>query len=616
MIYYVAKNGNDSFDGTKNAPFLTINRAASIAVAGDKIIVREGVYRECVIPAHGGTEASRITYTAAEGEKVIIKGSEIVTGWVREGDVWHITVENSMFGAYNPYSVEVDGDWLARPKDYKCHTGMVYLDGEALIESPELCGLAPMYWYAKAGDAVTDIYANFADSDPNNSVTEINVRRSCFRPQKTGRSYITVRGFEIAHAATTWSPPTAEQIGALTVNWAKGWIIENNIIHDSRTCGISIGKLRGERDNYAVFNRRKAGHTCQSEVVFAAHKDGWCRENIGSHIIRNNKIYDCGQNGIVGHLGGIFSEIYGNEIYGIGIRGEFWGYELGAIKLHALTDTYIHHNHIHHNTMGTWLDWQAQGIRLSSNIYHHNGIDIKVEAAHGPHIVDNNILGSEQNFQNAAQGGAYVNNIFLGGMYKYEIPDRPTPYHPPHSTEIIGVSLVYSGDDRYYNNIFVNTQTEENKKFIPGLGMYNGSSHSIEDYLLRVSRHGRGDVEYYAREMQPVYTACNYYGDGVEPYDGDKCDLRSACASNARISDEADGVYLEITLDDGFDALKPEVITTEKLGTTRITESIYDAPDGSSVKVDKDVLGAPLPAVGAVAGLKPGKNRVLLIKKK
>ena len=38
------------------------------------------------------------------------------------------------------------------------------------------------------------------------------------------------------------------------------------------------------------------------EAVFRALKIGWSKEKIGSHIIRNNVIYDCGQNGIVGHM--------------------------------------------------------------------------------------------------------------------------------------------------------------------------------------------------------------------------------------------------------------------------------------------------------------------------
>ena len=72
-----------------------------------------------------------------------------------------------------------------------------------------------------------------------------------------------------------------------------------------------------------------------------------------------------------------YSEIYGNEIYHIADKGEFWGYEVGAIKLHAPIDTQIHHNHIHDCLMGIWLDWQAQGTRLSCNILYRNGIDMK-----------------------------------------------------------------------------------------------------------------------------------------------------------------------------------------------------------------------------------------------
>jgi hypothetical protein len=343
-------------------------------------------------------------------------------------------------------------------------------------------------------------------------------------------------------------------------------------------------------------------------------REGWSKAKIGSHIIRNNVIYDCGQNGIVGHMGGAFSEIYGNEIYNIGTRGEFWGFELGAIKLHAPIDTYIHHNYIHHCTMGTWLDWQAQGTRLSSNIYHDNEIDIKIEVTHGPHIVDNNIFGSKQNFQNAAQGGAYVHNLFLGGMYKYAVLDRATPYHLPHSVEMAGCTLVYSADDRFYNNIFLNTQTEDNVKFIPGLPMYEGCADTLEEYIDTVWNHyGKCDVENYAKIPQPVYTAHNYYGDGVTPYERDATSVKTEALSEAKITQESDGVYLEMTLDTAFDTLEAQSVNTEMLGLPRITECPYDAPDGSAVKISSDIFGAlrhKNPTVGPIEGIKAGKVRV------
>lgn len=71
-------------------PFCTIQRAADAAVAGDRVIVHEGEYREWVKPANGGlSDSRRIVYEAAEGEQVVIKGSEIVKGWENvEGTVW------------------------------------------------------------------------------------------------------------------------------------------------------------------------------------------------------------------------------------------------------------------------------------------------------------------------------------------------------------------------------------------------------------------------------------------------------------------------------------------------------------------------------------------------
>jgi hypothetical protein len=52
--YYVAKTGSDTNPGTLDQPFLTIQRAASVLVAGDTAYIRTGVYRETVRPANSG----------------------------------------------------------------------------------------------------------------------------------------------------------------------------------------------------------------------------------------------------------------------------------------------------------------------------------------------------------------------------------------------------------------------------------------------------------------------------------------------------------------------------------------------------------------------------------
>ena len=148
MIYHVAKNGDDFNDGSKENPFLTIQQAANAAVAGDHIIVHEGTYREWVKPVNGGLSADkRIVYQAAEREKVVIKGSEIIQGWElleknvtngNGGNIWKVTVPNSLFGDFNPFAQAVCGDWLVEPREHPVHLGEIYLNGEAMYEAKTL----------------------------------------------------------------------------------------------------------------------------------------------------------------------------------------------------------------------------------------------------------------------------------------------------------------------------------------------------------------------------------------------------------------------------------------------------------------------------------------------
>src|SRR5699024_6805001 len=61
--------------GASPDPLRTIDRAAQLARPGDEVIVHEGEYREWVRPLRGGRSSTRrITYAAATGERVVIKG--------------------------------------------------------------------------------------------------------------------------------------------------------------------------------------------------------------------------------------------------------------------------------------------------------------------------------------------------------------------------------------------------------------------------------------------------------------------------------------------------------------------------------------------------------------
>lgn len=644
--YHVSPTGRDSWEGTKEHPFRTISKAAALAMPGDTVTVHEGEYREWVKPANGGTgEQSRIVYQAAPGEKAVIKGSERIQNWENiGGTVWKAVVPNAMFGEYHPYREIIDGDWLEFPRK-TLHTGDVYLNGKSLYEAQSLeevkdpkkrtegyCRLWPQYaepilhpedtiyqWYSEVDEENTTIYANFQGADPNEELAEINVRKCCFYPVKTGKNYITVRGFEMAQAATPWAPPTADQPGLLGANWSKGWIIEDNIIHDAKCSAISIGKEESTGHNWATRTKRKPGYQYQMETVFLAAGIGWSKETIGGHIIRNNTIYDCGQNGIVGHLGCVFSEIYDNHIYNIAVKHEYFGHEIAGIKLHAAIDVQMHHNRIHNCTLGTWLDWQAQGTRVSKNLYYNNDRDWMIEVTHGPCLVDNNIFASDYSVENYAQGTAYVNNLFGGIMHKEEVLNRATPYHFPHTTKLAGTAVVYGADDRIYQNIYLG-KTElpfDTSKlwglYFNGTEGYNGCPVDLEEYLQWVENWGNGDLEPHLYTKQPVYLNRNAYLKGAPAYDREQENFLSETDPNLKIVEENGSVYLELDVEKGMLDLPAEILITEKLGTVRIVEEAFEHPDGTPIVLDTDYNGCPRgekPVVGPLQGLKEGHNRI------
>ena len=641
--YHVAVTGCDFEDGTKDHPFRTISKAALLAMPGDRVIVHEGQYREWVKPAQGGTSnVSRITYEAAEGERVVIKGSEQITCWEPvEDSVWKAVLPNSFFGTYNPYKEVLGGDWFIYPNDTSLHAGDVYLNGKSFYEAKSLEevknpvirteGVNPpwtrhpepilhpedtMYqWYAETDQETTVIYANFRGVNPNEELTEINVRKCCFYPEKTGLNYITVRGFEMAQAACPWTPPTADQPGLLGTNWSKGWIIENNKIHDAKCSGISIGKEASTGHNLCTRTHRKPGYQYQMEAVFRARQIGWSKETIGSHVIRNNEIYDCGQNGIVGHMGCVFSEIAHNHIYNIAVKHEYFGYEIGGIKLHAAIDVQIHHNNIHNCTLGTWLDWQAQGTRVSKNLYYANDRDLMVEVTHGPYLVDNNIFASDYNFDNIAQGGAYLHNLCCGTMRREDVLDRSTPYHFPHTTEVAGTTVVYSGDDRIYQNVFLGGAVTYTEQSLHGTEGYDGHTNSLEEYISDVVSRGNGDLEQFKHVKQPVYIRGNAYLKGAKPYGREENTHVSDMDPAVRIVETDGKTYLELNVEKEMLEIPTEIYNSEKLGMPRITEAAYENPDGTPIVFDTDYLDQSRngqPAAGPIEGLKEGMNRILV----
>ncbi len=494
MKYYVDAKAEKDGDGSRERPFKRINDAAKVALPGDEVLVAPGIYREYVDPVHSGTEEARISYLSTTPLGAVITGAEQVRTWQPyKENVWVCRIPNSVFGDYNPYTTLVYGDWYFAPPNK--HTGCVFLNDKAMYEAVTLeecikgevyaCSWVPedsIYkWYTEQ-DPETDetvIYANFQGLDPNKENVEITVRRRCFMPSKTGVGFITVRGFKIDKAATTWAPPAAFQDGMIGPHWSKGWIIEDCEIANSKCAGISLGKyLDPDNEHYFTYKQVKSPTQMEREAVCRGQYHGWLKEKIGSHIIRRCNIHHCEQGGIIGRMGGVFSIIEDNHIHHINNMQELGGAEISGIKLHAAIDVIIRRNHIHHCTMGIWCDWEAQGTRITQNLLHDNqrppyakilpggmmSQDIFVEVSHGPTLIDNNILLSDVSLRCATQGVAMVHNLICGAFTSVGAGTtwRYTPYHIPHRTEVMGFMTILHGDNRFYNNIFIQKWPVEN----------------------------------------------------------------------------------------------------------------------------------------------------------
>ncbi len=111
-VYHVSPTGNDTAAGNERAPFLTIQHAASLMQFGDRCIVHEGVYRETVRPAESGSPRESISFVAADDEKVVIRGTEVVTGWKRhEGNLWKAPVDGPVTQAFIDGVMTPEASW-------------------------------------------------------------------------------------------------------------------------------------------------------------------------------------------------------------------------------------------------------------------------------------------------------------------------------------------------------------------------------------------------------------------------------------------------------------------------------------------------------------------------
>ena len=265
---------------------------------------------------------------------------------------------------------------------------------------------------------------------------------------------------------------------------------------------------------------------------------------------------------MVGSLGAIFSTITRNDIHDIHVRQLFTGAEMAGIKIHAAIDTEISHNHIYRTVQGIWLGWMNQGARVTRNLLHDNAWqDLFVEVNHGPFMVDHNLFLSPTALNDMSEGGAYVHNLFAGNLVVHRELSRKTPYHLAHGTTVVGLRNIRGGDNKFFNNIFVDGN---------GLAPYDSSTRATQ-MAGNVFLHRASPAKAESHALTATQT-----DPGIE------------------LTQTGSDVCLQFTWSRAWtEQVKTRLVTTERLGKAIVADLPYVQPNQASYRIDKDFFGNP-----------------------
>jgi alpha-N-arabinofuranosidase len=570
----------DSNPGTFTQPLRTVQAGANLAQAGDTILVKAGIYREEVKPPRSGTRDKPITYLAAPGDIVSIRGSEQIANWVREENgLWLAAIDNKLFEEFNPYATNVAGAWLNNSGTsdaiVKYHLGDVYLNGEAFSEVFSIPGCRDLVnsWLTVQENGKTLIQANFGTANPNTGLTEINVRATAIFPEISGLKFIVIDGFDIRHTASQWSDIYKLEEGAIGMKYGYGWIIQNCTITNSRNNGISMGV-----SDEVSFSRTlsRGGDNIPPYGTF------------GFHIIRNNVIKRCGQCGIYGCYGAVGSVIENNEITETVYRNEWSGPNQADIKILFPIDVIIRNNKFYGpNGCGKaiWLDWGSQNARVTRNLIIDRKVGIFTEVSFGPTVIDNNVF-IRSGVTDWSDGNIYAHNLFykMNGFNIRGVPDRPfVPYYKPHSTELAGRNETKLRHERWYNNVFI--------------------GDTIRKTLQKVN------------DTSGFLVNNNVYLDGAckLPFEGDKS-ISDNLKSEFEFEDNPDNASLSIKLGKLiFEGTYP-LITSRMMGKIPLPQVFMEHPDGIPLDITTDYFGNPIDPENVKPGpfqnISPGFNKI------
>jgi hypothetical protein len=213
-VLFVATTGDDADDGTLEAPLRTIAKAISKASSGYTIVIRGGTYREATL-----TFYKTLTFQPYPHEEVWIKGSEVIDGWVADGDLWRKDGWTNQF-CRNCYQHSSDPYWNSINDDYPyaAYPDMAFVDGDPLKEVGSVAELEAETEPSFCVDYDSaQIFLNLQGLAPDGHIIEAAKQTVAM---KIGASGAIVRGLGFAHYASYVNPSYSGRTVAGSHEWA------------------------------------------------------------------------------------------------------------------------------------------------------------------------------------------------------------------------------------------------------------------------------------------------------------------------------------------------------------------------------------------------------------
>lgn len=361
--YYVEKGGDDGNPGSRMRPFKSIQKAASVMVAGDVCTVSRGLYREAVRPAHSGKADLPIIIKAAAGETVTLSGADEQIGW--------IPLPNGGFKAKSKTPIQVLVDEMPAVQV------SAVLD-EVNVNKP--------VWYFNASEEM--LYLRLSQNEtPLQHGVQIQTR--LWGLDVSGLSHVEFRGLNLFACAISLNNARSCKIDDCHLWWSNGTDDQiatnsNGTLTDSCHAAIMVGGKENEVVNCSVI-----GNTGYGIVVL----EGSLNNTVENCLLRGVDSFDRNASGILAQ--GTAPLIRNVSVF---------NYSGSALVCSNVLNARIENNDFHHTGSGCTnrgmvaLTGDGMGTVLAFNWIHDNlasgGNGIVFEGPVENYVVRQNVVWS------------------------------------------------------------------------------------------------------------------------------------------------------------------------------------------------------------------------------